>query len=285
MKTSQMPFDSDALRANIDKTAQQVVVPERYLPLLDAVQGFYGVRAPLAETLGEYFHSFRNNDAIIEGFQTILLRNWSYFERAENRGELFGLLTELVLKLMEGPLTVEQSSLLLRQILTWCTAALNGPHGDAYDDSIRLIGEALSRQVPERPVALLERDVLLRNLVTCAAGRPALAPVFFALYRPVLLLGYRLARERLDIIDWATAQGAELTEPAAVAERFDFLSRKRLSALIRKAGSAPDERLLAPDLPAFSDLLERLIDQVFKVENLEDRFAVCLYLLKDDTLG
>jgi pyruvate, orthophosphate dikinase len=285
MKTSQMPFDSDALRANIAETAQQVVVPERYRPLLDAVKGFYGVRAPLAETLAEYFHSFRNNDELIEGFQTILLRNWSYFERSENRGELFGLLTELVLKLMESPLTAEQSSLLLRQILTWCTTALNGPHGGAYDDSIRLVGETLRRQVPEQPLALMERDVLLRNLVASAAARPALAPIFFSLYRPVLLLGYRLARERLDIIDWATAQGAELTEPAAVAERFDFLSKKRLSALVRKAGSVPDEQLLSPDLPAFSDILERLIDQVFKVENLEDRFAVCLYLLKDDTLG
>ena len=34
-----------------------------------------------------------------------------------------------------------------------------------------------------------------------------------------------------------------------------------------------------------SDILGRAIDQLFQVENLEDRFAVCLYFLKDDTLG
>ena len=51
-----------------------MVIPDRYHPLIAAVEGFYGVRTPLAETLGEYFHTFRNADALIDGFQTTLLR-------------------------------------------------------------------------------------------------------------------------------------------------------------------------------------------------------------------
>ncbi len=43
--------------------------------------------------------------------------------------------------------------------------------------------------------------------------------------------------------------------------------------------------LLSPDLPTFSAILDQAIDQVFRIDNLEDRFAVCLYFLKDDTLG
>ena len=103
------PLDSDALRANIAGTAQEVVIPNRYLPLLAAVDGYYGVREPLRETLGEYFHRFRNVGAVIDGLQTTLLRNWSYFERWNNRADLFSLLAELVLKLAEGPLTDDQS--------------------------------------------------------------------------------------------------------------------------------------------------------------------------------
>ena len=80
MRTSSVPFDSDALRANLGRTAQEVVIPDRYLPLLAAVEGLYGVRTALTETMGEYFHTFRNADLLIEGVQTTLLRNWSYFD-------------------------------------------------------------------------------------------------------------------------------------------------------------------------------------------------------------
>ena len=85
MRTPPVPFDSDALRANIATTAQEVVIPDRYQPLLEAVEGLHGVRASLAETLGEYFHTFRNADLLVEGFQTTLLRNWPYFERSDDR--------------------------------------------------------------------------------------------------------------------------------------------------------------------------------------------------------
>ena len=37
MDSAQVPFDSDALRANIASTAQTVVIPDRYLPLVSAV--------------------------------------------------------------------------------------------------------------------------------------------------------------------------------------------------------------------------------------------------------
>ena len=84
---------------------------------------------------------------------------------------------------------------------------------------------------------------------------------------------------------WALAQGAELTDPAAVAERFDFLAGERLAALIHGAAEAPGAELLSPQRPTFSDMLVRAIDHLFHVENLEDRFAVCLFFLKDDALG
>ena len=286
MRITPVPFDSDALRANIGRTAQTVVIPDRYAPLVDAVQGLHGVRASLTETMGEYFHTFRNVDMLVEGFQTTLLRNWPYFERSADRSSLFGLLAELVLGLLDSPLTVAQSSVLLRGLLQWCTDALNGRHGSAYDDSLEMIGQSLVRLLPLQPVAFLERDALLRDLVAQTGGRPALAAVFFGLYRRVLLLGYRRVEERLDIPEWATAQGAGLTDPAAIAERFAFLAGKRLAALMRGAGKAPDgEMLSAEQYPVLSDIFGRAIGQLFQVENLEDRFAVCLYFLKDDTLG
>ena len=285
MDTAQVPFDSDALRANIASTAQTVVIPDRYLPLISAVAEFYGVRSSLTETVGEYFHTFRNVDLLIEGFQVILLRNWSYFERSDERATLFGLLAELVLELLHARLSDAQFSLLLRGLLTWSTAALNGPNAAVYDESLKTIGETLTRLLPGQRSAFLERDALLRGLVSRAARRPALAPVYTELYRALLLTGYRRIEERLDVPGWALAQGAGLTDPAAIARRFTFLAKRHLAGLLADAETATGELLPRPGLPVFSDILGRAIDQLFHVENLEDRFAVCLFFLRDDTLG
>jgi hypothetical protein len=84
---------------------------------------------------------------------------------------------------------------------------------------------------------------------------------------------------------WALAQGAGLTDPAAVAERFAFLAAERLAGLLAAPRPRPASSCCSSDLPVFSDILGRAIDQLFHVENLEDRFAVCLFFLKDDTLG
>jgi len=282
---TKIPVDSDALRANIGKTAQEVVIPPRYLPLVDAVEGYYGVRTPLADTLNEYFHTFRNVDLLIDGFQTILLRNWSYFERSEDRMRLFTLLSELVLGLLETPLTTQQTSLLLRQLITWSTSALSGPHAEAYDEPLLKIARILEHELPLRPFAFLERDTLIHNLVQAAAKRPALQKAFSVLYRSLLLLGYRLLAERLPLPAWATSADAELTNKQTVAARFADLAPAAMARLIEQAESAPNDKLLSSELPPFSTILDRAIDQVFRIDDIEDRFAVCLYFLKDDTLG
>ena len=285
VKTPPVPFDSDALRANIATTAQEVVIPERYLPLLRAVDGLHGVRSSLAETLGEYFHTFRNVDLLVEGFQTILLRNWPYFESAPGRTERFGLLAELVATLLDSPLSDEQFSLLLRALLMWCTQALGGRYGQAYDEPLAMLGASLTAFLGARETPMLERDALLRNLVQRAAARPALAAAYLGLYRAVLLAGYGQARERLDVPRWAKSQGKGLTDAAAVAERFAFLGRRRVASATVAVEEAPADRLLSGEFPLLSELVERAIDRLYRVENLEDRFAVCLFLLKDQTLG
>jgi len=285
MRPIQIPVDSDALRANIDPTAKPVVIPERYQPLLEIVSKYLGVKEPLSDTLTEYFHAYRNIDLLVDGFQAILLRNWSYFERSERRSEAFSLLSELVLDLLDAQLTPQQASLLLRQLLTWCTAILGGPHAEAYDEPLFEVAGCLSKFVPDRTLAALERDNLLRNLLPLAIKRPKLSAVFCELYRSLLLLGYRRVAERLPIPEWAMSGEAELTDRAAVASIFPDLSRERVNTLIARAEKASVDELLSVELPTFSSVIDEAIDQVFRIGNLEDRFAVCLYFLKDDTLG
>jgi pyruvate,orthophosphate dikinase len=285
VKTRPIPFDSEALRANLATTAQEVVIPDRYLPLLEAVDGLHGVRSALADTMGEYFHTFRNAEALVDGFQTTLLRNWSYFERSERRAELFGLLAELAVGLLESGITADQFSLLLRALLTWSSDVLAGRHPEEYDEALEGLAGALGRLLAERAPAFLERDTLVRNLVERAAARPALAAAYLELYRAMLAAGYERVRDHLDVPAWSLSQGEHLTDPGAVAGHFAFLTGARLSTLFQALEQAPDDKLLTPSFPLFSTVVGEATDALFRVDDVEDRFAVCLFFLKDETLG
>lgn len=285
MNAKPLPLDSDALRANLAGTAQEVTIPDRYLPLIQAVDGLYGVRTPLTETLTEYFHSFRNADLLIDGFQTVLLRNWTYFERSDDPGLAFTLLSELVLDLLEAPLTPAQFSLLLRQLLTWCTTVLKNAQASTYDDSMLAVIERLDGLIASQSPAFLERDTLVRGLLAQMKDGSPSGQALARLYRRLLILGYERIAERLPIPAWALSAQAELTDPRAVADPFAFLSADALQALLERARTAPDAELSEPSLPTYSSILGQAIDLIFHVQNLEDRFAVCIYFLKDDTLG
>ncbi len=285
VRTSPVPFDSDALRANLASTAQTVIIPDRYLPLLDAVKTLHGVRSSLTETLAEYFHTFRNADLLVDGLQTALLRNWPYFERSDDRARSFDLLAELVVGLLDAQLTPEQFSLLLRALLTWCGDAAEGRYGDEYDSGFEMLGGSLDRLLPAHRTEFLERDALLRALVERVAARPAISAVYAELYRRLLLTGYDVVQHHLDVPGWARAQGEGLTDGHAVGVSFDFLARPRMAALARAARAAGADDLLGPRFPIFSAILSRAIDELFRLENLEDRFAACVFFLKDQTLG
>ncbi len=285
MTSKDIPVDSDALRANIAGTARKVVVPDRYMPLLQAVEGLYGVRVKLLETLEEYFHDFRNIDTILDGFQTVLLRNWPYFKNSSNRGELFALLAELLQGLFKEPLTREQTSTLLRQVLMWMSAGLSGGHARSYTSAaLELIG-ALEDFLDREPSAFLERDTMLREMARKASGIPELAGPGTELHRKVLLEGYSTVRERLNIVEWCRQPDTELNHPDSVMRDFGFLDAPELERLMSEVSECPAEELFQRDFPAFSEIVDRSIGLIYRVDNLEDRFLVCLYFLKDDTLG
>ena len=285
MPTTEIPLDSDALRANIARTAQPVTIPDRYQPLIEAVDSYPGVKGPLVDTLAEYFHTYRNIDLLVDGFQVTLLRNWSYFEQSDRRVRNFSLLAGLVLDLLSSDLTNEQASLLLRQLLTWCKGLLSGPHADDYDKPLLEIADQLESFLKTHTLAALERDTLFRNLLQATAKRPRLTKAFAELYRRLLLRGYERVVQRLLVPEWAISEDAELTDRAAVITSFAELTPERVEALVASTKKASVDELLSSELPTFSAVIDGAIEQVFRIDNLEDRFAVCIYFLKDDTLG
>lgn len=281
---SQIP-DSDALRANIADTARKVAVPDRFAPLVSAVDRFYGVRSTMVETLTEYFHDFRNIDALIEGFQTILLHDWTYLEQSPDRTGHFGLLTEMLSDLMRSPLEERQTSALLRLVLLWTSTVLAGRHGGEYSHLIADLCADLSSLLGKSPGAFLERDSLLRDLYRRGRDFPGLAGPLESLFRAVLRLGYGYARDHMDVAGWSESEDTGLERPDLVASSFSFLSSGELTALDDALAAAQPPDLLSGGFPSFSDLVDRAVDSVFGIEDPEDRFLVCLYFLKDDSLG
>ena len=285
MSLNRVPLDSEALRANLARTAQPVAIPERFLPLLEAVDSYYGVRKSVQETLTEYFHGYRNVDTVIDGLETLMLRNWSYFERSPDPARHLSLVAELVVSLLEEPLTLAQTSLLIRLLATWSEAALAGDHAKSYGASVARIGGALRGQFVERPLPFVERDALLRNLTRGALGFGDAAVSLVELYRALLQFGYARLAERLDVAAWAGTDETRLDDPSAVVDSFPRTTRERLAALQKEAAVASAEVLVSSKTPTYSELLDESIANLVKLQHLGDRFSVCLFFLKDDTLG
>lgn len=286
MRSKEIPIDSDALRANIAGTARTVQMPEKFKPLVDAVQGFYGVRTRLLDTLLEYFHDYRNIDEVIHGFQTVLLRNWTYFERMENRSHLFALLAELQAELLREELTREQTSSILRQVFMWVASSLGGRHPQCVLEGLPLLLDALRESARRDPVPFLERDTLLGETVRKIPRDSGLFAQALELHRGIILAGYDHICARLNIVDWCRQPDTELNFPEKVIEGFSFLAVQEVEKLRRAVDQEADpEKLLSGEYPSFSQLVDRSIAGVFRVTDLEDRFLVCLYFVKDDTLG
>ncbi len=291
MTRKDIPLESDALRVNLAGTAQDVVIPERYLPLLQAVASL-GVREPVREMLAEYFHRYRNPAAVIEGLQTILLRNWVYFERSEDRARLFALFAELLDRLLDEPLTDAQLSLLVRQIALWGGPAAAGPFAADYAAPLEGLAQHLLALLPRRPLPFLERDSLLRDLARKAAGGAGgsseqrdVSSLFVRLYRSVLEAGYVRIADRLDLPAWSRSPDAPLNDRATVEQLFLPMAAERVEGYRRATAQASDDEVGGGCCPTFSELLDDAIRAIFRISDLEDRFAVCLFFLKDDTLG
>ena len=278
-----VPLDSDALRANLARTAQPVQIPDRYRALLVPLASHETARAACEAALVEYFHGYRSLEVAVEDTTQLVLRHWGYFERDPERAAHFERLTELLLGLLETPLSGEQRSKLARGLAGWCQAVLRGGHAASYATSIERIARALAVDVRRDGAAYLERDRMLRELVRAGAAVPALAIPMAELLRAVLDEGYRLIAERADLPGWAGRAPRELAQPAHVAIRFAALGRDAIVALRARLAAASDGELGAFELAG--ELLERALGELAALEPAGDRFAACLFLLASDVLG
>ncbi len=107
-------IDSDALRANLQETAGEVVIAGELEPLLDMVSRFKGIHSSLESLLYEICHPFRNWGLIIPLFRSFVLRNCSHFVRHEDGPQAMRLLAQIFFEAIKDS---EKNSALLSQII------------------------------------------------------------------------------------------------------------------------------------------------------------------------
>ncbi len=98
---STVTFQSDALRANLEETAGEVVVDPAFGTLREVVSGYQGLSAKLEHLLFEISHPFRNWKFIIPEIRAFVLKNMTHYQRHEKGPECFGLFCRIFLEALE----------------------------------------------------------------------------------------------------------------------------------------------------------------------------------------
>ncbi len=91
-------FESDALRANLEETAGEVVVDPMFEPLREVVAQYQGLADKLDHLLREVHHPYRNWKFIIPELRAFILKNMSHYMRHEKGPETFTLFSAIFLQ-------------------------------------------------------------------------------------------------------------------------------------------------------------------------------------------
>ncbi|MBL4901937.1 MAG: phosphoenolpyruvate synthase [Desulfocapsa sp.] len=107
-------IESDALRANLLETAEEVVIDRDLLLLLDVVTRYKGLHNTLESLLYEICHPYRNWNILIPQLRSFVLKNSNYYKCHEKGPAAFTLFAGLFIAAMKD---CERNSKLLSQII------------------------------------------------------------------------------------------------------------------------------------------------------------------------
>jgi len=94
-------IDSDALKANLLETAEQVELRPDLLILLQAVEHFRGIHAALESLLYEICHPYRNWSLILPLLRGFVLKNFHHYCKSEHGPVAFSLFSGLFFEAVE----------------------------------------------------------------------------------------------------------------------------------------------------------------------------------------
>jgi pyruvate,orthophosphate dikinase len=258
---------SDALKANLRETAQDVEIDPRFQLLRDVVARYQGLSSKLDTLLYEISHPYRNWQLIIPDLRAFVLKNLNHYRTCEQGPEAFSLFTgiflealddsrrngKLVSMIMEAMLayadkliTSLDAALLLR-----FESALNGFFDrlhrlDEIDDQVMMY--MVQGHHPMKKMALRLIDFGRRN------------PEFGFDYGPVarlmkkiLTLNYNYWLSEEDPLPWFEGQCGEFCRDWEAGALLSAISHERIREHLKTLEAIDIE---ADPLQGLSDILE-----------------------------
>lgn len=103
----QRSIESDALKANLLETAEQVEIRPDLIGLLDAVEKYRGIHSSLETLLYEVCHPYRNWNLILPQLRSFVLKNFHHYRKTDFGPEAFTLFSNLFFEAIEDSLKNE----------------------------------------------------------------------------------------------------------------------------------------------------------------------------------
>ena len=124
---TERPIESNALKANLAETAQEVELKAELRPLLEVVARYRGIHRTLEQLLLEICHPYRNWNLLLPQLRSFVLKNSGYYLKDEQGPAAFSLFTSLFLEALVDSL---KNRTLMAQIieaqLVWVEKMLAG---------------------------------------------------------------------------------------------------------------------------------------------------------------
>ncbi|MDD3619782.1 MAG: phosphoenolpyruvate synthase, partial [Desulfobulbaceae bacterium] len=119
-------FTSDALRANLEETAGEVVVDPVFDPLREAVGNYQGLAGKLDMLLLEIHHPYRNWGFIIPELRAFVLKNMSHYLSHDLGPECFRLFSGIFLEaLVDSRKNSKLVSMIMEAMLAYTDKLVN----------------------------------------------------------------------------------------------------------------------------------------------------------------
>ena len=267
--------ESSALRANLEETRRDVVVPEAYLELRTAVAQYYGVRQVVDKLLTEYFHPLRNALEVIRQLKPLTGTMFHYFERTETRVRCAGRLHELCVGLLEDLHDPALRRRLIASHLQLLETLGGSEHVADYRPTLVAVLEHLRRVQEDDPLPFLPLAGQAKRLGSRLGSSAGLGAAYGDFYRGTVEFGLDVFDRAVALEAWSRSGRAmdPATCRASVVSPIDHAIADIRSKL--EAATSPDEIL---GLPNADDLLGLTLTRIRTLASPVDRIALYVHL-------
>ncbi|MBW2730819.1 MAG: hypothetical protein JRH20_00415 [Deltaproteobacteria bacterium] len=275
-----MPVQSQALEANLQRTAVEVVIPEEHKLLLTITEPLYGIQQETEKLLNEINHTFIGWTQTLEDLHYRAMGDFFHYNEAERGAEGLAIFCRVYRRAAHEATPEDLREVAIRYWLYYLDKIIS-ESGEKLERNLPAVGlsvASLEQIFCEQPLAGITASPRLRRLAKAlrTAGEPAtpLLDRTLVLYSRVLESTYTGWLELDDPLTWfeACAPGAPLPDPMPRALK--RISHDNLRACLHTLGACAatslEERaqeLL--DLPENGQIVRSYVDAATCVRSAE----------------